>query len=240
MSRNVVITSAVRTPIGAYGGSLSGISPCELATLVAIEAIARAKVLPQDIDQTIFGHVLHTEPRDMYLSRVAAIGAGVPDTAPALTVNRLCGSGLQAVLTGADQISLGNADVVLVGGSENMSRAGHLISAARFGAKMGDVTAVDMLVGALTDPFGNGHMGVTADNIADDEMITRSVQDAMALESHRRAAAAIFAGYFKEQILPIKIKKDRREVVFDTDEHVRPDITLEDLEKLRPAFQKNG
>lgn len=187
MSRNVVITSAVRTPIGAYGGSLSGISPCELATLVAIEAIARAKVLPQDIDQTIFGHVLHTEPRDMYLSRVAAIGAGVPDTAPALTVNRLCGSGLQAVLTGADQISLGNADVVLVGGSENMSRAGHLISAARFGAKMGDVTAVDMLVGALTDPFGNGHMGVTADNIADDEMITRSVQDAMALERDRKS-----------------------------------------------------
>ncbi|MFQ3356708.1 MAG: acetyl-CoA C-acetyltransferase [Paracoccaceae bacterium] len=240
MTRNVVITSAVRTPIGDYGGALAGISPCELATLVSVEAITRAKVSPQDIDQTVFGNVIHTEPRDMYLSRVAAIGAGVPDTAPALTVNRLCGSGLQAVLTGADQILLGNADVVLVGGSENMSRVGHLMSAARFGAKMGEVNATDMLVGALTDPFGNGHMGITAENVANDSAVVRSAQDAMALESHRRAAAAISAGYFKEQILPITIKKSPKEIVFDTDEHVRPDITLGYLEKLRPAFQKNG
>ena len=238
--RNVVITSGVRTAIGDFGGALSGTPLCDLATSVAVEAITRAGVKADLIDQTVFGNVIHTEPRDMYLSRVAAIGAGVPETSPALTLNRLCGSGLQAVVSGAEQIMLGNAEVVMTGGAENMSRVGHMINAARFGVKMGDVTAIDMMTGALTDPFGNGHMGVTAENIATASDIDRATQDALAMESHRRAGAAIDAGYFKEQILPLTIKKGRKDIVFDTDEHVRVDIFPDDLHKLRAAFKKDG
>ncbi len=240
MARNVVIVSGVRTAIGDFGGSLAGVAPCDLAAQVAREAIARAGCEPGDIAQTVFGNVIHTEPRDMYLSRVAAINAGIPDTSPALTLNRLCGSGLQAVVSAAEQVMLGNADIALAGGAESMSRAGHLLTHARFGQKMGDVVGVDMMLGALNDPFGNGHMGITAENVADRNGIDRQAQDAFAVESHRRAAEAIEKGYFKEQILPVTVRKGRQEVAFDTDEHVRPGVSMEDMAKLRPAFRKDG
>ncbi|RDD68364.1 beta-ketothiolase BktB [Paracoccus versutus] len=236
---NVVIASAVRTAIGDFGGALAAIPPCELGALVAAEAISRAGIPPAAVQQTVFGHVIHTAPEDMYLSRVVAIRAGVPETAPALTLNRLCGSGLQAVVTAAEQIMLGNADVTLAGGAESMSRAGHLLS-VRAGQKMGDVRAVDMMVGALTDPFGRVHMGVTAENVAARCGIDRAAQDAFALESHRRAAAAIEAGHFRDQILPVTVRQGRKEMIFDRDEHVRPGVTADDLAKLRPAFSKEG
>lgn len=237
--KNVVITSAVRTPIGDFSGSLATISPCELAALVAREAISRAGITADAVGQSVFGHVIHTAPEDMYISRVAAMRAGVPDTVPALTLNRLCGSGLQAVVTAAEQIMLDNANVVLAGGVENMSRAGHLLS-VRAGQKMGDVGAVDMMIGALTDPFNKIHMGITAENVADRHRIERETQDDFAVESHRRAALAIQEGRFREQILPVSVRQNRKEVVFDTDEHVRPSVTTEDLQKLRPAFRKDG
>ena len=240
MSRTVVIASGVRTAIGDFGGALAGLSPCDLGAAVAREAISRAGLTGTDIEQSVFGHVIHTAPEDMYLARVVAIRAGVPDTAPALTLNRLCGSGLQAVVTAAEQILLGHADITLAGGAESMSRAGHLLTTLRTGQKMGDVTAVDMMLGALNDPFGNGHMGITAENVAARGQISRAAQDAFALESHRRAGRAIADGRFASQILPLTVKQGRTEAVFDTDEHVRPDITLDDLSKLRPAFRKDG
>ncbi|MCR9057196.1 beta-ketothiolase BktB [Roseibium album] len=240
MLENVVITSGVRTAIGSFGGALAGTTPCDLARAVAAEAISRAGITPDAVQQAVFGNVIHTEPRDMYLARVASIGAGMPVTSPALTLNRLCGSGLQAVVTAAEAIALGNAEVALAGGAENMSRAGHLISPSRFGQKMGDISATDMMVGALSDPFGNGHMGVTAENIAVGERIDRDTQDALALRSHKRAAAAIEAGHFKDQILPFAVKRGRRETVFEIDEHVRSDISAEDLRNLRPAFAREG
>lgn len=240
MTRNVVIAAGVRTAIGDFGGALSGMSPCELGTAVAREAIARAGISANEVDQTIFGNVIHTAPEDMYVSRVVAIRAGVPVTSPALTLNRLCGSGLQAVVTGAEQIALDKANVVLAGGTESMSRAGHLLTQARNGQKMGDVAAIDMMVGALTDPFGNGHMGVTAENIAERSGISRLAQDSFAVRSHHRAAAAIAQGRFKEQILPLTVRTGRSESVFDTDEHVRPNVTIDDLARLRPAFRKDG
>lgn len=240
MTRNVVIASGVRTAIGGFGGALSGVAPAELAAQVAREAIARAGIDAADIGQSFFGNVIHTAPEDMYISRVAAIRAGVPDTAPALTMNRLCGSGLQAVVSAAEQIELGRADIALAGGAENMSRAGHLLTQSRSGQKMGDITGVDMMVGALTDPFGNGHMGVTAENVAKRGNIDRTAQDEFAVESHRRAAQAIAEGRFASQILPVNVRKGRNEVVFDTDEHVRTGVTMDDMAKLRPAFVKDG
>ncbi|PVA09830.1 acetyl-CoA C-acyltransferase [Pelagivirga sediminicola] len=240
MTRSVVIAAGVRTAIGTFSGSLSGTSPCDLGAAVATEAIARAGIGAADVQQTVLGNVLHTQPEDMYISRVVAIRAGVPDTAPALTLNRLCGSGLQAVLTAAEQIMLGNADITLAGGAESMSRAGHLLTTARHGQKMGDTRAIDMMIGGLTDPFGNGHMGVTAENIAQRHSIDRAAQDAFALESHRRAAQAIAEGRFTDQILPLTVRQGRSEATFDTDEHVRTDITAERLEGLRPAFAKDG
>ncbi|MGN7871194.1 beta-ketothiolase BktB [Paracoccus sp. 22332] len=240
MSRTVVIASGVRTAIGDFGGALAGLSPCDLGAAVAAEAIARAGIAPDQIQQAVFGNVIHTAPEDMYLSRVVALRAGVPDSVPALTLNRLCGSGLQAVVTAAEQIELGRADIALAGGAESMSRAGHLLTQARHGQKMGDVTATDMMTGALTDPFGNGHMGVTAENVAARANIDRQAQDAFAVESHRRAAAAIAAGHFRDQILPLTVRAGRTERVFDTDEHVRPGVTMDDLAKLRPAFRKEG
>ena len=240
MSQSVVIASGVRTAIGTFAGSLSGISPCDLGTAVAQEAIKRAGLAAADVEQTVLGNVMHSHPEDMYISRVIAIRAGIPESSPALTLNRLCGSGLQAVVSGAEQIMLGNADVVLAGGAECMRRAGHLLTQARHGQKMGDVKALDMMIVVLSDPFGNGHMGVTAENIADRKDIDRAAQDAFALESHKRASTAIAEGRFKEQILPITVKQGRKEAVFDTDEHVRADITAEGLEKLRPAFRKEG
>lgn len=240
MTRNVVITSAVRTAIGDFAGALSGLSPCDLGAAVAHEAIARAGVPADEIGQAVFGNVIHTAPEDMYLSRVVALRAGVPQSSPALTLNRLCGSGLQAIVTAAEAIMLGNADAALAGGAESMSRSGHLMSQARFGQKMGDVSATDMMVGALTDPFGNGHMGITAENIARQKGIDREAQDAFALESHRRAAKAIAEGRFREQILPMTVRKGRAEAVFDTDEHVRSDAAPQDMSKLRPAFDREG
>lgn len=240
MTRDVVILSAVRTAIGAFGGALAGHAPTALAAAVAAEAIARAGVEPADIGTTVFGNVIHTEPQDMYLSRVAAMRAGVPETAPALTLNRLCGSGLQAVVTAAEQIMLGHADAALAGGAESMSRAGHLVTQGRAGQKMGDLAAVDMMLGALHDPFGSGHMGVTAENIAAEDGIDRAAQDAFAVESHRRAALAIAEGRFRGQILPLTVRKGRQEVAFDTDEHVRPGATPADMAALRPVFRKDG
>lgn len=235
----VVIASAVRTAIGDFGGALAGIAPCYLGAMVAREAILRAGIAPGDVEQTVFGHVIHTAPEDMYLSRVAAIRAGVPDSAPALTVNRLCGSGLQAVVTACEQILLDRARIALAGGAESMSRAGHLMS-LRAGHKMGDVSAIDMMLGALTDPFGHVHMGITAENVAARDGIDRAAQDALALASHHRAAAAIAEGRFRDQILPVAIRRNRKDELFDTDEHVRPGLTPEELARLRPAFQKDG
>lgn len=240
MTRSVVIASGVRTAIGDLGGALAGHSPCALATEVARAAIARAGLEAGQIEQTVFGHVIHTAPEDMYLSRVAAIRAGVPDSAPALTLNRLCGSGLQAIVTASEQIALGHCDIALAGGAESMSRAGHLMPAVRSGQKMGDTLAIDMMLGALSDPFGHGHMGITAENIASRDGIDRAAQDGFALESHRRAARAQSEGRFAEQILPLTVRRGRAEAVFDTDEHVRPDLSAADLARLRPAFDRAG
>ncbi len=236
----VVITSGVRTAIGGFGGALASVSPTDMAAQVSSEAIARAGIAPQAVEQSVFGNVIHTEPKDMYLARVAALGANVSESAPALTLNRLCGSGLQAVVTAAEAILLGNARVALAGGAESMSRAGHLLTSARFGVKMGDTVATDMMTGALTDPFGSGHMGVTAENVAAKCDIDRAAQDALAARSHARAIRAINQGRFAEQILPITVRQGRKEAVFDTDEHARAEVTEEGLSGLRPAFQKDG
>lgn len=240
MTTPVVITSAVRTAIGGFTGALSGHSPVDLGVATAQEAIQRAGIEAGDIEQTVMGNVIHTCPEDMYLSRVVAIRAGVLPTAPALTLNRLCGSGLQAVVSAAEQIALGQAQVCLAGGAESMSNAGHLMPAIRSGQKMGDVSAIDMMTGALTDPFGNGHMGVTAENVADKYGIDRDAQDRFAVQSHQRAAKAIEAGYFKDQILPMTVRKGRKEFQFSDDEHVRRDVTLENMQSLRPVFRKGG
>lgn len=240
MRRETVITTAIRTAIGGFGGSLAGVAPTELGTIVIRAAMERAGLQSGDVNQVVMGNVIHTEPKDMYLARVAAMSAGVAQSAPALTVNRLCGSGLQAVVTAHEQIQLGYADIAIAGGAESMSRAGYLIPAMRRGQKMGDAVAVDMMLGALNDPFGNGHMGITAETVADREGIDRESQDAFALESHRRAAAAIAAGHFRDQIVPVGVRNGREEVVFDTDEHVRLGLKPADLAKLRPAFLKEG
>lgn len=240
LTRQTVIVSAVRTAIGDFGGMLSGIPPTELGAIVIREALTRANVAGVDVGQVIMGHVIHTEPKDMYLSRVSAIAAGVSATAPALTVNRLCGSGLQAVVNAHEQIVLGNVEIAVAGGAESMSRTGHLATAIRPGQKMGHVALVDMMVGALTDPFGSGHMGMTAENISDRKGIDRATQDAIALESHQRAALAIAERRFSAQIVPVKVQLGDTEVLFDTDEHVRVGLTSEDLATLRPAFRKEG
>jgi acetyl-CoA C-acetyltransferase len=240
MTRNVVITSALRSAIGTFGGALAGTRATDLGAALIGAALARADVSGDEVDQVVMGNVIHTEPHDMYLARVAALKAGVQQGAPALTLNRLCGSGLQAVVTAAEQIMLGHARVAVAGGAETMSRAGHLMATLRSGQKMGDVVALDMLTGALTDPFGNGHMGVTAENVAARDGIDRAAQDAFALESHRRAAAAIETGRFRDQIVPVTVRRGREEMPFDQDEHVRFDVTAADLGKLRPAFQKDG
>lgn len=238
--KDIVIVSAVRTAIGDFGGSLKERTPTELGILTARAAIERAGIDAGDVGQAFYGNVIHTEPRDMYLSRTIALGAGVGEHAPALTVNRLCGSGLQAIVSGIQAIALGDTEVVLAGGAESMSRAGYMLPAARWGAKMGDVQAVDMMTAALHDPFGHGHMGITAENVAERHGIGRDQQDAFAVESHRRAAAAIAAGYFREQIVPVVQQSRKGEAVFDTDEHVRADASLEGMAALRTAFRKDG
>ena len=240
MQREVVVVSGVRTAIGDFGGSLKDLAPTDLGARVVREALARAQVSGDDVGHVVFGHVINTEPKDMYLARVAALNGGVGQHVPALTLNRLCGSGLQAVISAAQAILLGDADIAIAGGAESMSRAPYIMPDARFGARMGESRMIDMMLGALHDPFDAIHMGVTAENIAERYSISRDVQDALALESHRRAAHAIESGYFKEQILPITLKSKKGETLFDTDEHVRGATTIADLAKLRPAFKKDG
>ncbi|MFM0327620.1 beta-ketothiolase BktB [Caballeronia glebae] len=240
MQREVVVVSGVRTAIGDFSGSLKDFSPTDLGARVVREALSRASVAGDEVGHVVFGNVVHTEPRDMYLARVAALDGGVTQHAPALTVNRLCGSGLQAIVSASQSILLGDADVAIGGGAESMSRAAYVMPAARFGQRMGDTRIVDMMVGALNDPFDKIHMGVTAENVAAKFGITRELQDALALESHRRAAKAVEAGYFKEQILPITLASKKGDTVFDRDEHVRMNATAEDFAKLRPVFAKEN
>ena len=239
-NREVVIVSAVRTAIGAYGASLKDVPPTQLGAICVRDSLARAKVDPASVGHVVFGSVVFGEARDMYLSRVAAIDGGLPVSTPCLTVNRLCGSGLQAVVSAAQHILLGDCDVALAGGAESMSRAAYIMPAARWGQRMGDAQVVDAMTAALHDPFGHGHMGITAENIAAKYGITREEQDAYSLESHRRASAALAAGHFKSQIVPVEIKSRKGTVAFDIDEHVRRDLTIEDLQKLKTVFKKDG
>jgi acetyl-CoA C-acetyltransferase len=235
---HVVIVGAARTAIGSFGGALKVQTACDLATLVVKEAFVRARVDPQQAGQIVLGNVLQTEARDLYVSRVAGLAAGMAQSSAALTLNRLCGSGLQAIVTAANAIQLGDCDVAVGGGVETMSRSLYAVPAARWGARMGDATLVDMMTGALMDPFGAGHMGVTAENVADKFGISRESQDEFALNSHRKAVAAIKAGYFQSQIVPVVMQGRKGDVVFDTDEHPKADTTLESLARLRPAFRK--
>lgn len=236
---DIVILGGARTPIGAFGGSLAGIAPTALGAHAASAAMKRAGVEPARIGHVVFGHVINTEPRDMYLSRVAAMEAGIAEDVPAMNVNRLCGSGAQAIVSAVQSLMLGDADFALAGGAENMSRAPYIAPAARWGSKMGDAVMQDMMLGALNCPFGTGHMGITAENVAAEHGITREDQDAFALESQTRAARAIAEGYFRDEIAPIEVKVKRQTVTFDTDEHPKA-TSAEALAGLRPAFQKDG
>ncbi len=240
MSREVVVVSGVRTAIGTYGGSLKDIPPTELAALVVRESLARAGVEGKDVGHVVFGHVVNTEPKDMYLSRVAAINGGCAETTPAFNVNRLCGSGLQAIVNASQSILLGDCDVAIGGGAENMSRAPYASLTSRWGARMGDTKMVDMMVGALHDPFHNIHMGVTAENVAAKHGITREMQDALAVESHNRAQRATAEGRFADQIVPVVLKSRKGDVSWATDEHFRPDCKPEDMAKLKPVFVKEN
>lgn len=239
MQDDIVILSGARTAIGTFGGSLAAKTPVDLGATVAKAALDRAGVEGAQIGHVVFGTVIATEPRDMYLSRAAAMEAGIPDTTPAMNVNRLCGSGAQAVVSGVQSLALGDADFALVGGAESMTRAPFVIPDQRWGAKMGDIRTLDMMLGTLNCPFGTGHMGVTAENVADEHQISREAQDAFALESQTRAATAIAEGRFADQIVPVEVKRKRETVAFDTDEHPKA-TTLEALAALRPAFRKEG
>lgn len=238
--REVVILSGVRTAIADFGGSLKDVPPTELAGQVVAEALKRSGLEGADIGHCVIGSVTHSDRRDMYMSRVAALKGGLPIETPALTVNRLCGSGLQAVISAAQMILLGDCDAAVAGGAESMSRVPYWLPKARFGARMGDATMEDPMMGALTCPIGDTHMGVTAENLAEKYSVSRDEQDELAAESHRRAQRAIEGGYFKDQILPIELKTRKGVTVFDQDEHVRMDATAESLAGLRPAFKKDG
>ncbi len=239
MTRDIVILDGARTAIGTFGGSLAGTPPSTLAATAAKAALERSGVEGAQIGHVVFGHVINTEPRDMYISRVAAMEAGVPDTAPAMNVNRLCGSGAQAIVSAVQSLAMGDAEFALAGGAENMSRSPFIVPDQRFGAKMGDARVLDMMLGALTCPFGTGHMGVTAENVATEHQITRQDQDAFALESQNRAAAAISEGRFASQIVPVEVRVKRDMVPFEVDEH--PKATNADaLAGLRPVFRKDG
>lgn len=238
--REVVVLSGVRTAIGTFGGSLKDTPPTELAALVTREAVARAGVQPDEIGHVVFGHVINTEPHDMYMARYAAVRGGLPVETPAFTLNRLCGSGLQAIVSAAQYILQGDIDAAVAGGAECMSRGPYSLPAMRFGARMNDAKVVDMMVGALTDPFDDCHMGVTAENVAAKWGISREDQDQLAYESHMRAARAIEEGRFADQIVPVEIKVKGGTAQFTVDEGVRRDTTLEKLAKLRPVFQKDG
>jgi len=237
---DIYIVAGVRTAVGTFGGTLKDISPSVLVARVTAEAVRRSGVEPAQFGLAVFGQILHTEPRDMYISRIAVIEGGLPRETAALTVNRLCGSGLQAILTAANAISAGDVDVAVAGGVESMSRAPYQIPAARWGQKMGDTPVVDTLSGALSDPFQRILMGVTAENLAESHQITREQQDALALESHRRASRATREGRFKDQILGIEVKTRKGTSVFAEDEHIRHDVKAEDLAALRPVFKKEG
>jgi acetyl-CoA C-acetyltransferase len=238
--REVVILSGVRTAIGDYGGSLKDIAPSDLAARVVKEAVSRAKIDPADVGQCVFGNVIHTEPKDMYISRLACVNGGLPHDTGALTLNRLCGSGMQAIVSASQYIKLGDTDAAVAGGVESMSRGAYASTSQRWGARMGESKLMDMMVGALTDPFDTIHMGVTAENVAAKCGLDRTTQDTFAVESHKRAAAAIAAGHFKSQILPIELKSKKGPVVFDTDEHVRGDASLEGMGKLKAVFIKEN
>jgi acetyl-CoA C-acetyltransferase len=238
--REVVVVSGTRTAIGTFGGSLKDIPPTELASLVVKESLARAKVEGAEVGHVVFGHVVNTEPKDMYLSRVAAIQGGCAQSTPAFNVNRLCGSGLQAIVSASQAIMLGDCDIAVGGGAENMSRAPYAALTSRWGSRMGDTKMVDMMVGALHDPFHNIHMGITAENVAAQYGISREMQDALALESHSRAAKATAEGRFKDQIVPVMLKSRKGDVAYVTDEHFRLNPTAEDFSKLKPVFQKEN
>ncbi|MBV9776758.1 MAG: acetyl-CoA C-acyltransferase family protein [Acetobacteraceae bacterium] len=240
MQREVMVVSGVRTAVGDFGGGLKDVPPTELGATVVREALGRAQVAGEEVGHVVFGNVIHTEAKDMYLARVAALDAGVSQNTPALTLNRLCGSGLQAIVSASQSILLGDTDIAVGAGAESMSRAAYLAKGVRWGARMGDTAMIDMMLAALHDPFHNIHMGETAENLAESHQITRAQQDGLAAESHRRAARAIQEGRFKEQIIPIRIKTRKGETVFDTDEHVRADASAGDLGKLRPVFRKDG
>lgn len=238
--REVVFLSGVRTAIGDYGAGLKDIPAVDLAATAVKESVARAGIDPNDVGHCVFGNVVHTERRDMYLSRVAALSGGLPKDTPSLTINRLCGSGLQAIVSASQVILLGDCDAAVAGGAESMSRGGYWLPGARWGQRMGDGTITDAMVGALTCPMNGYHMGVTAENVAEKWGVSREDQDALAVESHKRAAAATAAGYFKDQIVPVQVKKRREVVDFTTDEHIRGDATVEGMAKLRTVFKKDG
>ncbi len=240
MKREVVVVSGVRTAIGTFGGSLKDVPPTELGALVVRESLRRANVAGEDVGHVVFGHVVNTEPKDMYLSRVAAINGGCAQGTPAYNVNRLCGSGLQAIVSASQSILLGDTDIAIGGGAENMSRAPFASLNMRWGARMGDTKMVDMMMGALHDPFHTIHMGVTAENIATKWGITREQQDALAVESHQRAERATAAGHFKDQIVPVMLKSKKGEVAYATDEHFRAGATMDDMARLKPVFAKEN
>ncbi|MCK9517044.1 MAG: beta-ketothiolase BktB [Ottowia sp.] len=240
MSREVVIASGVRTAVGSYGGSLKSVPPIDLATTVVRESIARSGLEGEDVGHVVFGHVINTEPRDMYLSRVAAINGGCSKETPAMNVNRLCGSGLQAIVSASQGILLGDCDVAIGGGAESMSRTPYASLNTRWGARMGDTKLVDMMVGALNDPFDTVHMGVTAENVARQFHITREEQDALALQSHQRAERAWAEGRFDGQIVPVTIKSRKGDISVDRDEHFRSGAKIEDFQKMKPVFQKEN
>ncbi len=239
MADDIVILDGARTAIGTFGGSLAATPPIDLGATVAKAALERSGVDGGQIGHVVFGHVINTEPRDMYLSRVAAMQAGVPDTTPAMNVNRLCGSGAQAIVSAVQSLMLGDAQFALAGGAESMSRSPYIVPDQRWGAKMGDIRTLDMMLGALNCPFGTGHMGVTAENVAAEHDISRDAQDSFALESQQRAAQAIADGRFASQIVPLDVKVKREMVPFDTDEHPKA-TTMEALGGLKTVFQKDG
>ena len=238
--REVVLLSGVRTAVGRYGGSLKDFPPTKLAAMVVREAVQRAGIQPADVGHVVFGNVIHTDKRDMYLSRVAAVDGGLPIETPALTLNRLCGSGLQAIVSAAQAIKLGDADAAVAGGAESMSRGQYWLPGMRWGQRMNDGAVVDAMVGALTDPFDDCHMGVTAENVAEKWGVSRQDQDELAAESHRRAAAATKAGYFESQILPVDVPVKGGTTRFQSDEQIRPDASAESLARLKPVFSRDG
>lgn len=238
--REVVVVSGTRTAVGTFGGSLKDVPPTQLGAIVVAEALKRAQVKGDEVGHVVFGHVINTEPKDMYLARVAALSGGVAQSAPCLTLNRLCGSGLQAIISAAQSIMLGDTDIAIGGGAESMSRGPYLLPSGRWGQRMGDFKTIDMMVGALHDPFDVIHMGVTAENVATKWGITREEQDKLAVESHRRAASATKEGRFKSQIVPVEVKGKKGATVFGTDEHFRDGVTIEDMAKLKPVFAKEN